>query len=251
VPEYIYGTAGLHRVGWGPSRRRLLRIAFDTGFRAFDTAPLYGNGLAECEIGAELSADRAQISITTKFGIPVSLYGAARPWTFTAERALRMTLDPGYRASFAKRDWSVARMRADLEGSLRRMRTDYVDRFCLHEPLENIPAGVWDDLRGAADTLKREGKIRAFGLSGEQAVMAALVQRQGLDFVQMRIGALPAPGSFSGPVFAYGAYAAYRSSGKADFNAFLAAGPGGPAARAYLLSSIKPAAVAAYRPLFG
>lgn len=227
----------------------MLRLAFETGFRDFDTAPLYGNGLAEAEIGATLGTVRRQIRLTTKFGIPVSLYGAARPWTFMGERALRMVLDPGYRARFDRRDWSVRQMRSDLEGSLKRMRTDHVERFCLHEPLDLLPDGVWDDLASAAQDLKRAGKIGQFGISGEQPCMAALAVRPGLDFVQTRIGT--ALHGFDGPIFAYGLFGQFRASGQGDFNAYLRGGPGGPGVAAHLLSSTKPDAVKAYRPLFG
>jgi aryl-alcohol dehydrogenase-like predicted oxidoreductase len=250
APEFIFGTAGLHRVGWRPARQTLLQLAYDAGFRAFDTAPLYGNGLAEAELGAVFPGVQGRIRITTKFGIPVSAYGAARPWTFLAERAARMVLDRGYRASFDRRDWSVRQMRADLEGSLRRLRTDHVARFCLHEPLAAPPLGLWDDLCAEAEDLKRQGKIGAFGLSGEQSCMAELAQRPGLDFVQTRTGPRAAGLGFAGPVLVYGVFGAFRAQGQGDFNAYLKRAAFGPAAGC-LLSSTKPAAVAAYAPLFG
>lgn len=191
-----------------------------------------------------------QIRVTTKFGIPVSAYGAARPWTFMAERTARMALDRGYRAAFDRRDWSVQRMRADLEASLRRLRTEHVARFCLHEPLTALPIGLWEDLCAEAEVLKRQGKIGLFGLSGEQACMAELARRPGLDFVQTRAGRSAAGLGFSGPVFVYGVYAAFRAQGQGDFQDYLKQGAFGPAAGC-LLSSTKSKAVAAYASLFG
>lgn len=251
--QFIYGTAGLHRVAWRPARQRLLMTAYEAGFRAFDTAPLYGNGLAEAEIGAALGPLRGRIQITTKFGIPVSPYGATRPWTFVAERAARMVLDRGYRAAFDRRDWSVARMRSDLEGSLRRLRTDHVDRFCLHEPLAPLSAAMWDDLIGAAAELKRDGKILSFGVSGEQACVGELSGRAGLDFVQTRAARVSGVSSgFGGQILAYGLYGQFRAQGGAqDFNAYLAGPALGARVSGVLLSSTKPGAVAAYAPLFG
>jgi aryl-alcohol dehydrogenase-like predicted oxidoreductase len=251
-PEFIYGTAGLHRIAWRPARHNLLRVAYDAGFRAFDTAPMYGDGLAEVEIGEALRSDRARIALTTKFGVPISAYGAARPWTFYAERVLRIAFNRrAYRAAFDRRDWSAQQMRADLEASLRRLKTDHVERFCLHEPLDVIPAGVWNDLLAAAEELKRQGKIGAFGISGQQACMAELSTRPGIDFVQTRIGRFPDLAAFPGRIFAYGFHLQFRSSGQRDFNAFLKSDPAGGRASAYLLSSTKPASVAAYAPLFG
>lgn len=252
--KFIFGTAGLHRIAWRPSRQRLLQIAFEAGFRAFDTAPLYGNGLAESEIGASLSAHRSLIQLTTKFGIPVSLYGAARPWTFVAERAARMVLDRGYRSSFDNRIWSTSQMRSDLEGSLRRLRTSHVERFCLHEPLGPLPQAVWADLAGAAADLKREGKILSFGISGEHACMAELSALPGIDFVQTRSNlAAQIAANFAGTTLIYGLYGQFRASGATggDFLSYLK----GPAiferATGLVLSSTKPQSVHSYAALFG
>jgi aryl-alcohol dehydrogenase-like predicted oxidoreductase len=230
-----------------------LDIAFEAGFRAFDAAPLYGNGLAEAAIGEALFRKRDQIQLTTKFGIPVSLYGETRPWTFVAERGLRMVLDRGYRASFDRREWSVAQMRADLDGSLRRLRTDHVDRFCLHEPLAPLPGAVWDDLVGAADKLKREGKIREFGVSGEQPSAIALSAMPGVDFVQTRAGRVASiPAGFVGQILAFGLYAQFLAHGQGQSYAdFLKGGGVDGRISAALLSSTKARAVAAYAPLFG
>jgi aryl-alcohol dehydrogenase-like predicted oxidoreductase len=250
--QYIFGTAGLHRIAWRPDRRALLDLAFDVGFRAFDTAPLYGNGLAEREIGETFRGRRAKIQITTKFGIPISPYGAARPWTFVAERAARIVLDRNYRASFDRRDWSAAAMTEGLEASLRRLKTDHVDRFCLHEPLSPLPADVWQDLSAAADRLKQAGKILAFGVSGEAACIPDLAARPGIDFVQTRAGRIPSlPAGFNGAILVYGLYGQFRAGdGGGDFVQFLKDEHRIRGAAGVLLSSTKPAAVKAYAPLF-
>lgn len=251
-PAYIFGTAGLHRIVWNPARQRLLRLALDVGFRAFDTAPLYGNGLAEAALGQALGADRRRVALTTKFGIPVSAYGAARPWTFTAERAARMALDRGYRASFDRRIWSVAQMRADLEGSLKRLKTGHVERFALHEPLDALPQTVWDDLCEAAANLKAQGKIAAFGISGEQPSIAGLAARPGIDFVQTRASLVSGIASvYRGPILTYGLYGQFQREAPAgDFIAYLKGFSVDRTLQGVLLSSTKHLAVSAYAPLF-
>lgn len=212
---FSFGTAGLHRIAWRPSRHRLLRTAYEAGFRAFDTAPLYGNGLAELEIGAALGAVRDKIAITTKFGIPVKLYGARYPHLFTALRMAEMALDRNYRASFDLRDWRAETMRGQVEASLKRLRTDHLDRLCLHEPLDLIPQSQWDDLMDMGQRLKTQGKIGKLGLSGSHACMAELVMRPGIEFVQTALGAVTRLAAQSGlPATAFGVFAAFMTAGE-------------------------------------
>src|SRR2546425_9057658 len=90
--------------GWGAAgdrrdRATAIRHAVERGVTFFDTAPSYGDGESERLLGRALKADRARVAIATKVG-PRD--------------------DP----------------RASLEGSLRRLDSDYVDLVQLHEPLE-------------------------------------------------------------------------------------------------------------------
>lgn len=198
---------------WRPSRHRLLRAAHDVGFRAFDTAPLYGNGLAELEIGDALKDRRNDVALTTKFGIPVKLYGARHPRLFTAHRLAAMALDREYRKSFDLRDWRPETLRDQVEASLRRLGTDRIDRLCCHEPLTAIPRAQWDGLIEQSQRLKAEGKILKFGLSGSQECMSEMALRPGLDFVQTHIAAAAEFAAWSRlPATAFGIYAGYAAS---------------------------------------
>jgi aryl-alcohol dehydrogenase-like predicted oxidoreductase len=116
--------------------RALVTEALDNGINFFDTADIYGNGGgSETILGDVLATQRRSVVIATKFG--------------------RYQFDDGPKIS------DVAQhMRASLEASLRRLRTDYIDLFQLHGPVTDGAMGVI--LRELED-LVGEGKVRYFG----------------------------------------------------------------------------------------
>lgn len=75
VSRLGFGTASLHHLLSSGDRQSLLETAFDHGFTHFDTAPLYGDGMAERELGKFLASKREKVTIGTKFGFPsISLF---------------------------------------------------------------------------------------------------------------------------------------------------------------------------------
>ena len=75
----IFGVGGLHRIARVSGRQRLLRQAFDVGFRSFDVAPAYGNGLGEVELGRIFMDEERTLSSTLEFWyIPARTDGGAR-----------------------------------------------------------------------------------------------------------------------------------------------------------------------------
>jgi len=114
-----------------------LERAFERGITLYDTSNAYGNGHSEALIGQAFKQRRTQVVIATKAGFP------------------RFDQD---------QDFSPGQLRASLEGSLRRLQTDYVDLFQLHSPpialLRDDPAII-----ATLRSLVKEGKARAFGLS--------------------------------------------------------------------------------------
>jgi aryl-alcohol dehydrogenase-like predicted oxidoreductase len=117
--------------------RRALCEALDLGITFFDTASVYGDGHSEELIGECFEGRRHQVVIATKGGIT---------------------------ASFRGYDFSATALRASLEGSLRRLRTDYVDLFQLHNAVADIVAQN-PDIEGLLRRFVEEGKIRAYGVS--------------------------------------------------------------------------------------
>lgn len=210
-PErFIFGVGGIHHLPTPAGRLRLLAQALEVGFRAFDVAPAYGNGLGEVELGRALVGRRHQCEITTKFGIPMDLYGERHASLFWLVRASKKIFTRGYGSEYRRRDFSRDNMTTSLEGSLRRLRTDHVDRLLIHEPLEPMASELVDELLAEATALKVAGKIRAFGVAGKVAPIESLIARPEIEVVQTPLG--DAVGSQTTPSahrVAYGVYAAY------------------------------------------
>ncbi|GHF34989.1 aryl-alcohol dehydrogenase-like predicted oxidoreductase [Deinococcus metalli] len=139
--------------------KQLLRRAFDLGVTFFDNADTYASGRAE-ELQREALGDvRDRIVIGTKFGYDI--YN-------NPERAGQQE---------RPHDWSPAHLRRALEGSLRRLGTDYIDYYQLHNPrMDALQPGsaLADDLWAELDRAKAEGLIRAYGT----ALGPALNERQ-------------------------------------------------------------------------
>ncbi|NML65989.1 aldo/keto reductase [Hymenobacter sp. RP-2-7] len=115
---------------------RLIRAAYEQGVTFFDTAEAYGE-LNETMVGQALAPMRDKVIIATKFG-----FKDGKP-------QLGMDSRP-------------ERIRAVVEQSLQRLRTDYIDLFYQHRVDPNVPMA---DVAGAVKDLIAEGKVRYFGLS--------------------------------------------------------------------------------------
>jgi aryl-alcohol dehydrogenase-like predicted oxidoreductase len=131
---------------------RLLQQAYDLGITLFDTADTYGNGLGETILAKALGDRRHQITIGTKFGYDFYHHTARR----------------GHEE--LPQDWSPAYTRVALEESLKRLHTDRIDLYQLHNP--RLDAMQRDDLFALLDACKREGKIRAYGPALGPAIAA-------------------------------------------------------------------------------
>jgi aryl-alcohol dehydrogenase-like predicted oxidoreductase len=175
------GTHALHRVLSRRARQDLLAAAYERGLRYFDTAPSYGAGIAELELGRFAAGRRSELVLTTKFGITAGRIAAAVPGWVYAQMALRMLAKAtGTKRIFnraAARDFSAAQARASVEGSLRRLRTDHVDVLYLHEPRLGLLVDP-EPLVRALEALKVAGKVRYFGLSGDSVECGRIAAAQ-------------------------------------------------------------------------
>jgi len=133
---------------WGVTdeavRLRLLRRAFELGVTFYDTADVYGDGLGETILAEALGAHRDALTLATKFGYD---------W-YTAPGE-----QPGQRER--PHDWSPAYIKRACEASLKRLATDRIDLYQLHNP--RVDALQRDDLFVTLEGLKAEGKIRHYG----------------------------------------------------------------------------------------
>jgi aryl-alcohol dehydrogenase-like predicted oxidoreductase len=119
----------------------VVSAAIDAGITLFDTADVYGNaGGSEILLGEALGSRRAEVIIATKFGS--DMRGANGP-------------DWGARGS--RRYIRIA-----VESSLRRLGTDWIDLYQLHEPDPNTPI---EETLAALTEIVAEGKVRYIGSS--------------------------------------------------------------------------------------
>ena len=122
--------------------REVVDAALDAGITLFDTADIYGtpHGSSEQCLGAALKGRRDDVVLATKFGMNMEGLNGN---DFGARGARRYIV------------------RA-VEASLRRLRTDYIDLYQMHEP---DPATPIDETLAALDDLVRSGKVRYLGNS--------------------------------------------------------------------------------------
>jgi aryl-alcohol dehydrogenase-like predicted oxidoreductase len=139
-------VVGLGTNNFGPridfdAAQAVVDAALDAGITLFDTADIYGQGTSEEFIGRALDGRRERVLIATKFG-------------------KQMDENPSERRG--SRDY----VRWAVEGSLRRLRTDRIDLYQMHEPDENTPV---EETLGALQELVTEGKVRFVGNSNYSA----------------------------------------------------------------------------------
>jgi aryl-alcohol dehydrogenase-like predicted oxidoreductase len=148
VSEVGFGTWTIASDWWGTVDEpdAIIAAAFDAGITFIDTAPVYGKeGLGETMLAPLLAAHRDEIVLTTKCGYDI-----------TAERKF-----PGQ--SERPHDWRPESIRHQCEDSLRRLGTDHIDLYQLHNP--RIEPIVDDDLWAELERLRADGKVRELGVA--------------------------------------------------------------------------------------
>jgi aryl-alcohol dehydrogenase-like predicted oxidoreductase len=147
--EIGFGTWALGSSWWGDvsegDGERLLSEALERGITFFETGDAYGQGANEELVGRVLAPHRDGIQLSTKFGYALD---SGRREHSEGERPQR---------------WDAAFVRAALEASLRRLRTDHVDLYQLHNP--RMDAIDYDGCFETLDELRSEGKIRHYGVA--------------------------------------------------------------------------------------
>jgi aryl-alcohol dehydrogenase-like predicted oxidoreductase len=115
----------------------LIRAAVDRGITFFDTAEIYGPHTNEELVGEALEPLRKQVVIATKFGIK-------------------------YENGQQMQDSRPERIKQSIEGSLKRLRTDFVDLYYQHRVDPTVPI---EDVAGTVKDLIAQGKVKHFGMS--------------------------------------------------------------------------------------
>lgn len=149
VSEVGFGVWTVGTSWWGVKDRAsgvaLLRRAFDLGVTFFDTADTYASGEAETILAEALGDVRNRIVVGSKFGYDIYNH---------PDR-------PGQQER--PHDWSPAYVRKALENSLRRLGTDHIDFYQLHNP--RIDAIQRDDLWEELEQARKEGLIGGYGVA--------------------------------------------------------------------------------------
>jgi len=133
---------GCNNFGWridADASKKVIHAALDSGITFFDTADVYGDGRSEKYVGDTLWGRRDEVVIATKFG-----------WKVAENRE---GASPKY-------------VKAAVEQSLRRLRTDAIDLYQMHKPDPSVPIA---DTLGALNDLARAGKVREIGCSNFSA----------------------------------------------------------------------------------
>jgi aryl-alcohol dehydrogenase-like predicted oxidoreductase len=141
VSRVALGTWAMGGSMWGGTDQQesiaTIHAALQQGINLIDTAPVYGFGVSEEIIGAALAGMRTQAVIATKAGLE-------------------------WRDGKIYRNASRARILKEVDDSLRRLRTDYIDIYQVHWPDPLVPV---EETAEVMRTLYEQGKIRAIGVS--------------------------------------------------------------------------------------
>ncbi len=143
VSRICMGGCPMGGYGWGSNVQEqelidAVNAALDSGVNFFDTADTYGLGQSEITLGKALGANRHKAIIATKFGVHAQ---QGQPTYY---------------------DNSPEWIRTSIEGSLKRLGTDYVDLYQIHYRDGKTPIS---EVIGTLEELKTKGYIRYYGLS--------------------------------------------------------------------------------------
>jgi aryl-alcohol dehydrogenase-like predicted oxidoreductase len=141
VSRVALGTWAMGGWMWGGTDQReaisTIHAALNEGINLIDTAPVYGFGASEEIVGAALDGVRTRTVISSKTGLE-------------------------WRDGKIYRNASRARIMQEIDDSLRRLRTDYIDIYQVHWPDPLVPM---EETAEAMRSLYEQGKIRAIGVS--------------------------------------------------------------------------------------
>ena len=155
------GTWGFADDAWGQAdpqaHLNAVAAAVDHGINLIDTAPVYGNGRSEELVGQALRGRRDQVVLASKCGL------------LTAGKKISLNLRPE----------SIVQ---EVEQSLRRLQTDYLDLYQCHWPDPRTPL---EATLSALVRLREQGKIRYIGVSNFDApLLAAAADQAGILTMQ-------------------------------------------------------------------
>jgi aryl-alcohol dehydrogenase-like predicted oxidoreductase len=145
LSRFCMGGCPMGGYGWGETNEQdfiaAIRVALENGVNFFDTANTYGFGQSEETLAKGIRGHRQEVVIQSKFGVRVMEDMVGRKTIY---------------------DNSPDYIRKALEGTLKRLDTDYIDIYTIHYRDRETPI---EEVVDALEQLKKEGKVRFFGIS--------------------------------------------------------------------------------------
>lgn len=159
-----FGTSHIHHLFGYKKRIKILKTAYSLGINYFDTARIYGHGIAEKSVGKFLqqeNIDREKVFLSSKFGMNANCIYEKFPILMYFGKILKKIIN----FKEFKRNLSLEDIQKNFNTSLKNFNTDYIDFYYLHEPnLRDI--NELDNILPWLKEQKKNGKIRYLGLSG-------------------------------------------------------------------------------------
>jgi len=157
VSEVILGTWAIGGWLWGGTDDEAaiaaIRKSIDVGMTSIDTAPMYGFGHSEEIVGKAIAGHREEVQLLTKY----CLRWDVEEGTYYFETKL-----PDGTPTKVYRNAKKHSIMKEVEDSLRRLKTDYIDLYQCHWPDFSTPC---EETMEAMDMLLKQGKILAAGVS--------------------------------------------------------------------------------------
>lgn len=158
VSPIVFGAWAIGGWMWGGTDDQqaleAMKAGFDLGVTSIDTAPIYGLGHSEKVVGRFIKeVGRDRVEILTKYG-----------WNWKMQKG-EYIMDGAAPGGPSQKVYSYAGkdgIRMEIEDSLRRLGTDYIDLYQIHRPDATTPI---EEPMEEMEKLKTEGKIRAVGVS--------------------------------------------------------------------------------------
>ncbi|MCS4239795.1 aryl-alcohol dehydrogenase-like predicted oxidoreductase [Myroides gitamensis] len=177
-----YGAFAIGGTMWGGNEQKdsiaSVKASIDHGVTTLDTAPFYGFGLSEEMIGQAIKGyDRSKIQLLSKFGLvwDGSNNGKGEFFFDAGEGGKQI---PIYKYA------SKANVIKEVEESLKRLQTDYIDLLQIHWPDQTTPIA---ETMESMELLLQQGKIRAAGVSN-YSVDQVKEARQTLNIASNQVG---------------------------------------------------------------
>ena len=157
VSPVVFGAWAIGGWMWGGNDEQdsldAIRASIDHGVNTIDTAAIYGQGYSEELVGRAITGRRDKVVIATKCGRRWDSGKGSDPWTTKDRKGVDVTITSDSRPS------SIF---YECEQSLKRLGTDVIDVYQIHWPDRTTAI---EEAMGAMDALRRQGKIRAIGVS--------------------------------------------------------------------------------------